>query len=195
MTGSLAFRKNEAAIMRGIVPEKYMRLLPFITGQNVIELGSAEGVLACLLARERPNGHVIAMERKKERHDNALRLYEAWNAMFPMHGITDFVPADIRDRLDMLDGMDTLIAVRMIYYLRDDLDAVFAAVAEKVPNVLLCGNRQRAAQWRQGIPDKPGGAVNYYASHEGMRALLERHGYTITAEVIEGDPIVCGARG
>ena len=49
MTGSLAFRKNEAAIRRGEVPDKYTRLLPYITGERILEIGSAEGVLALLL--------------------------------------------------------------------------------------------------------------------------------------------------
>lgn len=185
MTGSLAYRKNEAAILAGKVPEKYTRLLPYIDGERIIELGSAEGVLACLLAKQ--GRAVTAIERQQERHDAAKHLAGRWG----VSGVT-FIRGDITRLLGRLRGKDTLVAVRMIYYLRDELEAVFAAVAEHVPNVVLCGNKNRAAEWRQGIPDKPGGPVQYYASQEGMRALLERHGYSIVQEETEGDPIVVG---
>lgn len=193
MTGSLAYRKNAEAILRGEVPAKYTRLLPHIKGGSVLEIGSAEGVLACMMSRQ-PRSRVIALERHSERHQAALRLYEAWKAKFQFYGSTEFVNGDIRQRFDLLGGVDTLVAVRMIYYLRHDLDAVFTSVAVNVPNVVLCGNRQRAHRWREGIPDEEGGAVNYYASAEGMKDLLTRHGYAITTEITEGDPIVVGRR-
>lgn len=187
MTGSLAYRKNEAAIMRGVVPEKYTRLLPHIPGERIIEFGSAEGVLALLLAKAGKS--VIAVEKQPERHEAARNLAKAW-------GVTGvrFVRGSITDRLRLLKGQDTLVAVRAIYYLRDELDEVFTKVAESVPNVVLCGNANRASWWRQGIPDKKDGPLNYYASAEGMRALLERHGYAIVAEETEGDPIVVGRK-
>jgi SAM-dependent methyltransferase len=187
VTGSLAYRKNERAILAGQVPEKYLRLLPYIDGESIIELGSAEGVLACLLARQ--GKEVTAVERQEGRHRAARRLARAWG----VSGVR-FVRGDITGNLDLLADKDTLVAVRMIYYLRDELDAVFAEVAKHVPNVVLCGNKNRAAWWRQGIADRPDGAVNYYASQEGMRALLERHGYSIVQEETEGDPIVVGRR-
>jgi SAM-dependent methyltransferase len=187
VTGSLAYRKNEAAILRGDVPEKYTRLLPYITGEKIVEIGSAEGVLACLLAKA--GKEVTAVERQDERHKAARHLAGIWGAL----GVR-FVRGDILGDLDLLAGKDTLVAVRMIYYLRDEIDTVFAEVARRIPNVVLCGNKNRAAQWRQGIPDKPGGPVQYYASGEGMRALLERHGYEIAAEETEGDPIVVGRK-
>lgn len=187
MSASLAYRKHEAAILRGDVPEKYTRLLPYIPGERIIELGAAEGVLACLLAKEGKS--VTAVERKHERHATALRLAHIW-----MVAGVNFVCGDIRTSLDLLEGHDTLVAVRMVYYLKDELDAVFAEIAKHIPTVVLCGNKNRAAMWRQGIPDRPDGAVNYYASLEGMRALLERHGYAIADIVIDGDEIVVGRR-
>lgn len=185
MTGSLAYRKNEAAILRGEVPDKYLRLVPYITGDSILEIGSAEGVLSLLLASQ--GKFVTALERKLERHEAALALKAAWKAA---GGV--FVHGDIADNLHLLEGIDTLVAVRMIYYLRDEIDAVFSEVAAKVNKIVLCGNKNRAAWWRQGIPDREDGAVNYYASQEGMRALLERHGYAIVQEETDGDPIVVG---
>lgn len=191
MTGSLAYRRHEAAIIRGEVPQKYTRLLPYIGGERILELGSAEGVLALLLARSGKT--VAALERSRERHDSAVRLYEAWARRSPFESPA-FICGDITDRFDLLDGIDTLVAVRMIYYLRDRLDEVFAEVAAKVPSVVLCGNRQRARWWFDAVPDKQGGPLNYYASDVGMRDLLTRHGYRIATELKVGDPIVVGRR-
>lgn len=181
---SLAYRKNEAAILRGDVPEKYTRLLPFIPAGPIVELGSAEGVLASLLAKR--GEAVTAVERSLARHQAAQRLAEAWELPSP----PTFVQGDIFDHLDVLQGANTLVAIRMVYYLREALDPVFAEVAEHVPNVVLCGNKNRAARWRDCVPDDPDGAENYYASLEGMTALLVRHGYTIVAQESNGDPIV-----
>lgn len=187
MTGSLAYRQNEAAILRGDVPEKYLRILPHIPEGRVFELGSAEGVLACLLAKR---GHrVTALEAQKARHDDAKALAKAWGAS----GIT-FVNGKMQANLDRLAGHDVFVGVRSIYYLRDEIDAVFAHIAETVPNVVLCGNKGRAKRYHAGTPDQPLGEFNFYASREGMRAVLERHGYEITAEVADGDAIVVGRK-
>jgi len=188
---SLTYRKNEAAILRGEVPAKYTRIVPYVTGRRVLEFGSAEGVLALLLARE--GKAVTALERREDRHANALRLCDAWGKRFEFEP-PRFVNAGIGDRLDLLDGVDTLLAVRVIYYLLDDLDPVFSAIAAKVPQVVLCGNRNRARWWREGLPVPHERADNYYASAEGMRDLLTRHGYAIVTEVTDGDPIVVGRR-
>lgn len=187
VVGSLAYRKNEAAILRGDVPEKYTRLLPYIPGKRILEIGSAEGVLALTLARAGKT--VTALERRTDRHDAALRLRDIWGGASPV-----FINAAVGDSLDLLEGKDTLVAVRVIYYLGADLDRLFAAAAEKVPNVVLCGNKGRAMWWREGLPNKHDRADNYYASANGMCDVLERHGYEITDLVMDGDPIVVGRR-
>lgn len=195
MTGSLAYRKNEAAILAGDVPDKYLRLLPHIPGQRILEIGSAEGVLALLLARM--GKQVVALEKSEGRHAAAHQLYGEWAAREGKFQAPKFVWGDIRqtDRHWVLENIDTLVAVRMIYYLRDEIDIVFAEVAKKIPNVVLCGNRNRADRWRAGVPDEPEGPHNFYASREGMNDLLTRHGYSIASEVLEGDEIVVGYMG
>jgi SAM-dependent methyltransferase len=187
MTASLAYRKNEGAILKGDVPEKYTRLLPHIPGKRILEIGSAEGVLALLLAKE--GREVTALERKAERHEAAERLRDSW----AVKGVR-LICGDIRNNLFRFYGIDTLVAVRMIYYLGDELDEVFAEAALKIPNVVLCGNKNRARWWRDGIPNRNDKADNYYASHEGMTDLLLRHGYRMKTVIEEGDPIVVGER-
>lgn len=190
MTGSLAYRKNQAAIHRGDIPSKYTRLLPHITGQRVLEIGSAEGVLALLLAKR--GFDVAAIERSADRCDVALDLRDCWAKQDDRLNGVRFFRGDVRDNLFLLNEADTLVAVRMIYYLGNDLDTVFAEVAKHVPNVVLCGNRNRADAWRAGRPHEPLGEMNRYAASEGMTELLVRHGYTITEEVTDGDEIVVG---
>jgi SAM-dependent methyltransferase len=186
VTASLAYRKNESAILRGDVPEKYTRLLPYIPGERILEIVSAEGVLALLLAKAGKD--VAALEKSPERHEAAISLADSW-------GIRSvrFFRGDIAENLFLLNEADTLVAVRMIYYLGDQLDTVFSQVARKVPNVVLCGNGNRAGRWRQGIREETK-ADNYYASREGMVDLLTRHGYRIETVVPEGDEIVVGRK-
>jgi SAM-dependent methyltransferase len=192
VTGSLAYRKNEVAILRGEVPDKYTRLLPFIPGSRILEIGSAEGVLALLLARQ--GRHVTALEKSEDRHHAAMKLYAQWAAREEGFEAPTFINGDIAENLWTLQSKDTLVAVRMIYYLGDRLDQVFADVAKHIPAVVLCGNRNRAASWRAGDPATDSKADNYYASREGMTDLLTRHGYRITQTVCEGDEIVVGER-
>lgn len=187
MTASLAYRKNETAILSGDVPEKYTRILPYIFGQKILEIGSAEGVLALSLAKE--GKEVTALELRKERHEAALALRDAWGVA----GVL-FIQGGIRDNLDCLKGHDTLVAVRMIYYLLGDLDRVFSEAAKHIPNVVLCGNKNRAMWWREGLPNRNDRADNYYASAEGMREVLANHGYEVTDELLDGDPIIVGRR-
>jgi hypothetical protein len=186
MTASLAYRKHEAAILRGDVPEKYTRIMPHIQGLRIIEAGSAEGVLACLLAKD--GREVTAIEAKAARHEKAIELARLWGVQ------VEFVNGRVECSLPRLKGADCFVAVRAIYYWGADLETVFSAVAEHIPTVVLCGNRNRADAWRAGRPHEPLGDFNRYAAVEGMVGLLERHGYQTEAAVTDGDEIVIGRR-
>jgi protein-L-isoaspartate O-methyltransferase len=188
MTGSLAYRKNEAAILRGDVPPKYLRIMPHITGHSIVEVGSAEGVLALLLARQ--GKEVTAIEKSPERHEAAQALADTWG----VSGVR-FVNGDILSHLDLLPGHDTLVCVRSVYYLGPALDTLFKAAGQTIPNIVLCGNKNRAARWRAGAPDEPLGEMNRYAASEGMTDLLLTHGYKIKKVITEGDEIVVGCLG
>lgn len=194
MTGSLHYRKNAAAIDAGSVPEKYTRLLPYIPGRRVLEFGAAEGVQALLLAER--GMEVTALEVNEERHEGAKRLKDIWIGLGrSVHNCT-MVQGDIRDRLDLLEGVDTLLAVRAVYYLREDAVAVFSTAAKHVHNVVLCGNKNRAHRFENGItPHDDGlGVWNKYSSIAGMTELIDQAGFRVETVVREGDPIVTGRR-
>jgi SAM-dependent methyltransferase len=191
--GSLAYRNNSGAIWRGEVPVKYTRLLDLVPGERVLELGAAEGVLALLLAQRKQK--VLALELKQHRHEEALRLQAFWQQSGRDVARCEMVLGNIKDRFDLLAAVDTLVAVRSIYHLREDIDLVFDAVGRQVKNVVLCGNRLRAQHYREGTPSTNGdGDFNYFASLEGMSALLEDRGYSIVRTIAEGDPIVIGVK-
>jgi hypothetical protein len=185
--GSLAYRKARAEIWAGKVPEKYTRLLPYIEGSPILEIGSAEGVLALLLAKR--GAEVAGLELRSERHRDALKLKAHW-------GIErcHFFLGDIRECVDLMAGVETLVAVRTIYYLREDAPAILAFAAHYgIRRVVLCGNRNRALR-HEAHPNDEQGRFNKPASIGGMRELLERAGYRVVMIVREGDPIVVGCR-
>lgn len=197
MTGSLAYRTHAAAIWNGTAPEKYRRLLPYIHGRRILELGAAEGVLSLLLADRDPAATITALELRHERHADGLALQARWRALGRHVEACTMACGDIRDRLDLLNGVETVVAVRAIYYLRESIAPVFAAIAEAgVSSVVLCGNGNRARRYAQthGDPGDNLGRFNLYAGVAGMTSALTFAGYTIGTVVTEGDPIVTGHR-
>lgn len=189
--GSLAYRTNAGAIWTGRVPEKYTRLLPHITGEHILEFGAAEGVLSLLLAHRNPAAKVTALELQQERHEDAVRLQARWRTLGRHVDGCTMVQGDLRERPELLNGIDTFVAIRSIYYLRESIPDVFVKVAQHCPNVVLSGNAGRARRFAQRIKDNLG-PFNYFASVEGMSEVLERAGYRIGTVVKDGDPIVTG---
>lgn len=193
-SASLAYRMNRASIRKGRVPKKYRRLLNFISGDRIVELGAAEGVLALLLTER--GAKVSALEIKRERHEEALKLQQIWHQQGKNVQDCEMILGDIRNHLDLLRSVDTLVAVRSIYYLRDDIERVFSEVGRHVNRVVLCGNEGRSLDYyaANGEPEDKLGPFNYYATVEGMSELLEKSGYRIETTVMKGDPIVVGIK-
>lgn len=190
MVGSLAFRKNTAEIWNGRAPHKYHRVVPYVVGDRVLEIGAAEGVLALLLADSGKS--VVALEKREDRHREALALQERWGKLGHNVKTCKMALGMIQYELCLMSAIDCLVAVRCIYYLGDALDPVFAEAAKRIKNVVLCGNANRAAGYYAGKLESDVGPDNFYASAEGMQAVLQRHGYDITACITDGDPIVVG---
>ena len=191
---SLAYRQNQEAIRQGKIPDKYTRVLDVVPGDRVLELGAAEGVLSLLLAEHKSK--VYGLEMKKERHAEALRLQALWREQGRNVDNCEMVLGDIRERLNLLDDVDTLVAVRSIYYLRDQVEPIFAEIGKHVPNIVLCGNRVRSHRYFEanGQPDDNLGKYNFYASLEGMTDVLQKAGYTVVKTIPQGDPIVVGKK-
>lgn len=194
--GSFEYRKEADLIRTGGVSSKYTRILPFVPGRNVFEVGAAEGVLSLLLAERKD--HVFGVEKVDSRHQQALALQNTWRELgFPVDNC-EMLLGDVRDHYDKLDSADTVVAVRSIYYLKDDLDDVFSQFAARVSNVVLCGNRSRSVKYFENRGTKAFGDTvghyNYYASLDGMWNLVTRHGFRVVHAVPDGDPIVVASR-
>lgn len=185
-TGSLAYRKNQAGIWDGKVPDKYLRLLPYITGRRILEFGAAEGVLSLLLS-ERTSTSVFALEQNADRHETALALQRRWKELGRRVEACTMVHGDIRDQ--RMDGIETVVAIRTIYHLGDSIPDVFEGFARAgVASIVLCGNANRERRAAAGTGDP----FDEYAGANGMTRVLETAGYRIEAVVREGDPIVTG---
>lgn len=188
--GSLAYRKNKDAIWKADIPLKYKRLIDYVPGKRVLELGAAEGVLALMMAQRKEK--VFALEMRKERHEEAIKLQEQWRQLGYNVDRCEMVHGNIFDRLDLLQQVDCFVGVRSIYYLRDRIDEVFMEISRHVSHVMLSGNEERARTYfkANGNPDDKLGKYNFYASAEGMKSLLERTGFKISHVIDDGDPVV-----
>ncbi len=195
MPGSLAYRKHAADIWNASPPEKYQRILPYVTGRKILEIGSAEGVLSLLLADRDPDAHITALELSSLRHAEAIALQQQWRKLGKRVDGCRMACGDIRDWSELLAGVETVVAVRTIYHLTTSIPDVFASVAlAGVSTVVLCGNQNRA-RWPDCTQKAAAlGEWNRYAGIDGMCGVLVAAGYQIATVVTEGDPIVVGRR-
>lgn len=190
MTHSLAYRKNLEAILNGKPPVKYTRIVPFVPGDHVVEIGSAEGVLALLLAKEGKS--VTAVEKNRERHDAAVDLRARWGGQ--RLSLT-LVCGDILELPHLLDDATTLVAIRMLYHLGERAHDVIAEAAKAgVKNIVLGGNKNRERRFLSGLRSGLGEGERF-ATRQGMTELLAAHGYSLVHQASgDFDPIVVGER-
>lgn len=189
MRGSGAYRRNRRAIQAGKVPAKYSRVAAVVPGRRVLEFGSAEGVLALLLAQQKDR--VFALEQRPDRHREALRLQGQWLRAGSDVTRCEFVLGTLDEHPQLLHQVDTFVAVRSIYYLRDDIVPTFERIGRTVENVVLCGNASKAERYRSGQwQDSSLGIHNYYATPEGMTELVTKAGFEVVTTIDKGDPIV-----
>jgi SAM-dependent methyltransferase/thiamine kinase-like enzyme len=180
---------NEAAVMSGTVPPVFARLVPLVPGRRVLEIGAGEGILSLALAAEKER--VIGIDLTPVRHEKAKHIQAAWRSLGRDVDRCEFVLGDVFERRELFRGMDTLLACHVIYYFRERLDEFMQIVRENVRYVCLIGNTARARHYKSGDLSRLGG-YEYYSTTEGMKDLLQRHGFVITYESDERTPVVVG---
>ena len=195
--GSFEFRRHESLVSEGKVTPKYSRILPFVPGNTVFEMGAAEGVLSLLLAEKKEK--VWAVERSFERHTRAKQLQEQWLKLGFSVESCEMVFGSVTEHLQLLDDSETFLAVRAIYYLGSDVEDVVAQAWRNVENVVLVGNGSRSQEYfgsRVSRPQtaRPSGGDNYLATLDGMWSLVSRHGLEVRHAVPDGDPIIVATR-
>src|SRR5580698_876395 len=110
-TYSLTYRENIEEIREGNVPPKYTRLIPYVPGKKVLEIGSAEGVMSLCLARKKEK--VFAVEFTPKRHQAAVELKAAWQSKDIDVSRCELVLGDIFEHLDLLNQVETVVADRV----------------------------------------------------------------------------------
>lgn len=197
-TASLAYRKAKDDIWKGKIPEKYIRLLPYIQGSKVFELGAAEGVLALMLAQR--GKRVTAFEKNQDRHSEALKLQQHWAETGLDVAKCTMVLGDILQKPQAIKGHTTFVAIRSIYYLRNKAPEIMSIVGAHCQHAVLCGNPNRAKMYKALKDNQPHAASdnlgewNYWASVEGMHELLHGAGFYVEEIIRDGDPIMVGRK-
>ena len=189
---SLDFRRNAKTIFRGELPKKYQGLVDLIPGDRVVEVGAGEGVLSMELSAHKKA--VRAIDYTPMRHTKGQEIKAAWEALGKDVSRCELVLGDVFDHPELLDGFDTLLACRVIYYFGDRINPFMEMVSSRMNYICLIGNGRRSRRYERGHVSADLGEGAYLSTPKGMREILEKYGYDITFERSEGDPVVIGKR-
>ena len=191
------FIENKDDIYSGKVPERYRIIASVTPGRKVLELGSADGTQALVLATEKEA--VCGVELMEMQYRTALGLKEKWIENGAQLDNLRFVHGGIKEFEGLLDEYDTVVMSRVLYHLRSDVENIMSAIAQsKISNVLLVGCPERARRFKAG--GSHGDAMGAYAklaTQHGMEEVLEMSGFSIaisTPDNTSMDPIVVGVR-
>jgi hypothetical protein len=194
----IEYRKNKSEIARGVVPARYVRTAEKVPGQKILDIGSADGTLALVLAQSKQL--VIGSELMRYRHRAALQTKNAWSQRGVPTDNVRFVNRSVKRIRPFLKEVDTVVISRALYHFREDAFWLFRQI-EKSPNihhVALFGNREKEREWLTTRGTNPGlGKYLALATQNGMEDILTRHGFTIEASIPSTrteDPVVIGVR-
>ena len=134
--------------MNAIPVAKFERLIPILPGNSVVEIGAAEGILSLTLSPYKEK--VLAIDIAPIRHQRGLKLKERWLELGKPVQNCEMILADIFSKPEVLQGFDTLVASRVIYYFGDRLDEFMEHVRMNVRFVCFVGNETRAKLYKKG---------------------------------------------
>ena len=189
--------EGESLIKQHSWSRRIEEVAALIPGQDVVELGSAEGLLATKLATIKKS--VLGVEISQSRVALAQELKVKLTQAGVLKENLNFLHGDIREAVRVLPSYETFVACRVIYHFRrvEDLQELFSAVAACARHVFLLGDRTKAAIFESFDLDFSASPVPffYYASSTGMEHLLASFGYHVQSGVTSfGDPFTLGRK-
>ncbi len=189
-SNSVDYRQNRRLLRAGNLPQKHHDLAALIPGDSVADVGAGEGLLALALAPLK--SRVRAIDVTPRRHESGKELLALWAEMGRDVAHVEMLLGDALADPSLIEGFDTLVASRVIYYFGDRIDPFMDAARARVGHVCLVGNPSRNRRYARGkLPADIGENVRY-STPAGMRELLERHGFEIITDTDIGDPVVIG---
>ena len=191
------YQDNKEEIRKGNVPERYTRIANVVPGEKILEIGSADGTQTLTLSQKK--GSVVGVELMPMQYQEALELQQYWKDNGLQVENARFVNENIAEKLDLLNGYDTILMSRVLYHMREAVEPLFDSIAKSdVENVVLVGCPLREARWQEGGASGDSlGKYAYYASSDGMKEILEQAGFDIVHAEPSGDnvdPLVVGTR-
>ena len=191
-SNSVDYRKHKSLLQNGDAPEKFKRLAEIVPGDKIVDVGAGEGILSLVIAASKAKARAIDVTPR--RYETGLALKEKWLSLGKTAEGCEYVLGDALADPSLLDGFDTLVASRVIYYFGDNIDRFIAQAAERVEYICLVGNASRNRRYARGkVPADIGENVKY-STPEGMKSLLQKHGFEIIQTADFGDPIVIGRK-
>ena len=191
------FEENKEAIFRGEVPARYLEIADMVPGARVLEIGSADGTQALVLAQQKEEVH--GLELMPQQYRTSLELKDAWLGLGKEVVNCHFHLGEACSKPELLDMVDTILMSRVIYHLRSEIPKLFQQIKDSgIKNLVMIGCPDRERRWLEGGETADAmGKYAYFASQEGMEALALDNGFEVVRSIpsAEGsDPMVFAAR-
>jgi hypothetical protein len=157
-----------------------------------VEVGGAEGVLALNLALYK--NRIRSIDITPVRHESAVGLKARWLELGKPVSHCEMLLGDALSDPSLLDGFDTLLSSRVIYYFGPRIHEFMDNVRKRNQYICLIGNEKRQRLYKKGNMRELGEYAKF-ATLDGMIELITQHGYVVENIIASGDPVVIGRQG
>lgn len=126
------------------MPSDIRKIAHIIPPGVVVEVGGGEGVLALALSKRSDIRKVVSIDLTPARTTAAQELKNRWLELgIECSSKAEVILGDAIDELERIEGADTVVASRFIYYLGDDVVRFIDKASSCAPGLVLFGNRRR----------------------------------------------------
>jgi hypothetical protein len=190
-SGSIEYTKNKRKHWDAQPAENYLRLQPILPGHSVVEVGGAEGILALNIALYK--SCIRSIDITAVRHESAVQLKARWLELGQPVSHCEILLGDALNNPGLLDGFDTLLSSRVIYYFGPRIHEFMDNVRTRNKYICLVGNEKRQRLYKKGDMRELGEYAKF-ATLDGMIELITHHGFVVKDTIASGDPVVVGKR-